>query len=959
MHKEGPRVLPGSCATVLRRGLFTLLILIGSGLLVAGGEAQPERPLSGATIQSRDVTFRGADFDGGQSKGPMSKDAGLSLTMPSTAVYTSPIVLASLPFSDLGAAWAADLPPGTSLILEIRSSPDEEGDQWTDWELIEEEDDLPAMPFGQYAGELYFVPQRDGVHRRFQYRLHFAAVQAHTLPRLDQLTFTLIDAREGPSTSEMMALQGPKGELSGVDRPPVISREAWGCPEGGSSPRWPPEYERVTHVVIHHTATPNDDTDWAARMRSIWYYHANTRGWGDIGYNFLIDPLGNVYEGRAGGGDQYTLDVVGGHARNYNYGTMGVGNLGTYSSAPVPAPLQETLEALIAWKASQRGIDPLGRSFNSYKVYDHIAGHRDLGDTSCPGEILYGLLPTIRQNVQVRLLQQEEAIAIDELDPEFTRSEAYWHDGCGRADHAWWTHTTTDPALSMNWATWRPDLPLEGWYEVFAYVPNCPGEELPEYTEHARYRVYYRDGGSTVVVNQREERGRWVSLGTYPFYVGTTGYVYLGDIASDHWRSLWYDTVRWVLREPSTEPPPPPAPHMPTDGAWLTSRQVQLSWTIPTTVTVDDVQLVVATDRDLVDRLVDAEVGPVSSHELSLSSDYPLLYWSVRAHNGNGYGPFAPIQQFGVDTSPPHSSATALLRAVTGVHILLWEGQDDGSGVAAYTVQTRDGTSGPWQDLWVDVPWTSGIVEVPGQGKRYFRVHAVDNLGNVEPAHPGEGDLSSDEVVRLTWSWYYPLVLSQALIIPPTSPPLPTETPWATPVPSATPTPPGEVTVLPSPAPPSPTPMPPATPTVLASPTGTAPPPGLATRLPSPSPAGTSAAALPDLQIVALSSSQNSPFDCDRPSGITVQVSNKGIGPAGAFSLVLTGRGVEGCRWQLEGLEPGRQIERICPVVVLNTTITATVDLGAQVVESDEGNNVLVSPINVLVLPTCTPRPTK
>jgi hypothetical protein len=943
---------------VLIGGVVLLLALGGGAFLVTTGRAAWGRPQVAPGILARSMTLQGADFAAGQAQGPLQKEAGLGLTQAATAVYTSPVLLAEIPFSDLGCTWEADLPAGASLLLEVRTSPDAEGDRWGPWQTLVEEDDLPPPPFGQYAAKMLSVPQRDGVHQRLQYRLRMAALTSTALPVLKQLTFTLIDARAGPSTQEIMARRTARGTIGMVEKPSVITRDEWGCPDGEFSPAWPQEYARVTHVIIHHTATPNNDTDWAARVRAIWYYHTYTRGWGDVGYNYLVDPLGNVYEGRAGG-----EDVVGGHAYDYNYGTMGVGNLGNYQSAPVPAPLQASLEALIAWECSERGIDPLGSSFNSHKVYNHISGHRDVGQTACPGDVLYALIPTIRQDVQALLQQEEEAVTVDELDAGFSHSDAYWHDGCGWQDHSWWTHTTTDPNISTNWGIWRPNLPESAWYEVFAYVPSCSGSGLPDYTENARYRVYYRGAGSLVPVNQKAEQGRWVSLGVYPFYAGTAGYVYLDDIAGDHWRSLWYDAVRWVKRAPLQEPPPPPFLQTPQPDTWVTSRQITLTWTIPPSETVDGVHLVVATDPALNSRIVDSSLDVVSEYLLSLSQDYPALYWSVQGHNTYGYGPLAPLRRFGVDSAPPTSAASGLYRTVTGIYVLAWGGTDAGSGIESYTVQARDGTSGPWQDLWSETPWTTGVVEVAPGVTRYFRVYARDRLGHVEAPHAGNGDISSTEVTPLDWGWYLPLVLHSVVF--PTPTPVPTRP--ASPTPTASPVPP-----TPSPTPavlPSSTPTTAATPTpspVLPSPTltavpvptssPTAAPAPTSTRLPSPTPGGP-AAGLPDLLVVAVYSSQNSPFDCGRPVGIAVEISNVGMGRAGMFYLSLAGPGLEDCRWRLDGLLPGEHATQVCPAIVLNEVVTATVDLEGLVPETNEENNALVVPISVLALPTCTPAP--
>ncbi len=933
-------------------GLTILLALAAGALFVATGRAGSGRQRSAPAILARDLTLRGSDFAAGQAHGPLRKDAGLVLQSAATAVYTSPVIAAPLPFSDLGCLWEADLPSGASFLIEVRTSPDADGDRWSPWTTLLEEDDQPPLPYGQHGSTLLGVPQREGVHRRLQYRLHMAAVPAGGLPTLQRLTFTFIDARAGPTTTELMGRKGA-AEPSAVGKPPIISREEWGCPEGEASPRWKPTYQRVSHIIVHHTATPNDDTDWAARVRAIWYYHANTRGWGDIGYNFLIDPRGNIYEGRAGGDD-----VIGGHAYNYNPGTMGVGNLGTYETAPVPQPLRQSLEKLSAWKCSERGIDPLGSSFNNYSVYPHIAGHRDVGQTSCPGAVLYSLLPAIRQAVQDILNQQEEQIVIDELSPAFTHSPAYWHDGCGLLDHGWWTHTTTDPNLSTNWAVWRPDLPQSGWYEVLAYVPSCSGGDWPEYTRSAHYRIYYYDGGTTVVVNQREEQGRWVSLGTYRFSAGTPGYVYLDDMADDHWMALWYDAVRWVLRAPWTAPPPLLQPKSPAADSWVESRAVTLSWSIPPTATLDGVRLVVATEPGLNTPLVDLRLGPVSGYALQLSADYPALFWTAQGYNRSGDGPAFAVRRFGVDTAPPVSAATGLYRNQGGTYILFWSGTDAGSGIASYTVQARDGTDGPWVDLWYDTDRTSGVVQVDPAVTRYFRVNARDALGHTELFHPGDGDLNSRQVTLLGHPWYFPLMLREAQTTPgPTATASPTPTPTFTAGPPPTPT----VTLTPAiTAPPTatpsglPTPPPTATPTPAPFPTATRMP--SPTRLPSPTlPGGLSS--LPDLQVVGLRSSQGTPFDCGRPVGIAVEIANLGPSPAGPFDLELQGTGLQGCRWRLDGLQPGYYIERLCPQVVVGTPVTATVDPTGAVAEANEANNSLSIPMSVLILPTCTPRP--
>jgi len=204
--------------------------------------------------------------------------------------------------------------------------------------------------------------------------------------------------------------RAPSAGISSVSQPRVISRAEWGADE--SLMTWAPEFQVTQKLIVHHTATQNDDPDPAATIRSIYRYHAVTQGWGDIGYNFLVDEAGNVYEGRysraypAGtsptGDDAFGHGVTAAHASGFNSGTVGIALLGTLTSRD-PAPgARDALERFLAWEAERNGIDPLGSSLyhnpvsGTEKVFANIAGHRDVNSTECPGDRLYAALPSIR-----------------------------------------------------------------------------------------------------------------------------------------------------------------------------------------------------------------------------------------------------------------------------------------------------------------------------------------------------------------------------------------------------------------------------------------------------------------------------------------------------------------------------------------------------------------------------------
>jgi len=202
---------------------------------------------------------------------------------------------------------------------------------------------------------------------------------------------------------------------SAVAMPSVVRRSAWGCDE--SLMTWVPEFYPVQKLICHHTATQNNDPDPAATIRSIYYYHAVTQNWGDIGYNFVIDEAGRIYEGRysrqyaAGesptGEDTNGNGVTGAHSYQYNSGTVGLALLGTLTSKDTSAAGRAGIEQMLAWKAAAHTIDANASSryvnpvTNVATTFANIAGHRDVVATECPGAKFYATLPTIRNDVAV------------------------------------------------------------------------------------------------------------------------------------------------------------------------------------------------------------------------------------------------------------------------------------------------------------------------------------------------------------------------------------------------------------------------------------------------------------------------------------------------------------------------------------------------------------------------------
>jgi flagellar hook assembly protein FlgD len=192
--------------------------------------------------------------------------------------------------------------------------------------------------------------------------------------------------------------------LSVAGSPPIVSRTAWGGNEllRRNQPRYAPA---VRLVIVHHTATPNSYTpeQAAAIVRGIDVYHVKANGWNDIGYNFLIDRYGQVYEGRYGG---ITRNVIGAHALGFNTGSVGIALIGNFMTAKPPSVAVHSLERLIAWRLDLAHVDPVStltyvsggserwRAGTRVKLRA-VSGHRDSGSTSCPGNYLYPLLNQI------------------------------------------------------------------------------------------------------------------------------------------------------------------------------------------------------------------------------------------------------------------------------------------------------------------------------------------------------------------------------------------------------------------------------------------------------------------------------------------------------------------------------------------------------------------------------------
>lgn len=290
---------------------------------------------------------------------------------------------------------------------------------WSEWDAVGASDLAPdpgspdAHPTDRVGTDAIVALGADGIQVWAQ--SDSGDVDGLKAVLVDPGTPAASDVARGATVSR--AGSGTRDALSssaGPAQPTIISRAQWGADE---SLRWcEPDYSTsIVSAAVHHTASTNDYTaaDVPAILNGILAFHTRPesqggRGWCDIGYNFLVDRFGRIFEGRRGSID---TTVVGVHTGGFNSRTIGISAIGDYATVAPSTELLESLSQLIAWRFGTLGISggssvtmtsgggaskwPLGTVVTFPTVY----GHRDAQTTACPGQFLYDRLPQIRSRV--------------------------------------------------------------------------------------------------------------------------------------------------------------------------------------------------------------------------------------------------------------------------------------------------------------------------------------------------------------------------------------------------------------------------------------------------------------------------------------------------------------------------------------------------------------------------------
>jgi hypothetical protein len=258
--------------------------------------------------------------------------------------------------------------------------------RWSRWHNGLAEDDLPDGGSRVRVGSPYWTGGSDAIEYRPVGRVR------------DVRAFFV------RSTTQPLRVRRP--QFAGA--PKIITRAEWGANE--SIRRGQPRYADGVHLaIVHHTAGSNaySANQSAAIVRAIELYHVRGNGWNDIGYNFLVDKYGQIFEGRYGG---MTRPVIGAHAMGFNVGSVGVAVIGNYQAATVTPAARAALVSLLAWRLDLAHVDPLSKVVRvstgnprypagTAVTMRVISGHRDAYPTSCPGTSLYAQLPAIRAAV--------------------------------------------------------------------------------------------------------------------------------------------------------------------------------------------------------------------------------------------------------------------------------------------------------------------------------------------------------------------------------------------------------------------------------------------------------------------------------------------------------------------------------------------------------------------------------
>lgn len=301
-----------------------------------------------------------------------------------------------------------DVAAGTHLAVRSRN-----GGTWSDWvEVVASSDDAPDGAADPRPGVGPVWIGRDADH------VEVALLEGTA----DDLHVVGLHVVSEPGAPQGVRATATSAALASTF---IRPRSAWATEEmGWKCKSGPDEAKDLRAMIVHHTATntePYAAGDVPSIIRGFWRYHVQSRGWCDVAYAFFVDRYGGVWEGRQGG---ITKAIVGGHTYGFNSETTSVAQIGNFQETQTPWAMTAATRQLVGWKLGYHGIDPkasttlTNRTGSTFRGVPNggqvpvgtVAGHRDLGTTSCPGQHTYDTLPYLRaqSRVGVHLVAQHE-----------------------------------------------------------------------------------------------------------------------------------------------------------------------------------------------------------------------------------------------------------------------------------------------------------------------------------------------------------------------------------------------------------------------------------------------------------------------------------------------------------------------------------------------------------------------
>ncbi len=297
------------------------------------------------------------------------------------------------PFQMVGVTWEADANV-TGVVAEVQVRTN---GKWSDWTQLATTDVEVGRPG---TDPMWLSEPADGVAVQVTSETGTPAdVQVSTINPAGQTetasaNASLTTARAEPAVYDPTSGDGGEEFAStGVSQPTIVSRAAWGAGNGlwGTSGCSAPQISSVSKgIVLHHTAGSNTakESESESIIRGYQTYHVKSRGWCDIGYAFLVDRWGRIYEGRKGG---ITKQVTGAHAgvTSVNKDATSISMMGNFDVAEPPAAMKDAVVRLAAWRLSLYGSNANGTYVSGGKTYKVLNGHRDVKSTACPGQYGY------------------------------------------------------------------------------------------------------------------------------------------------------------------------------------------------------------------------------------------------------------------------------------------------------------------------------------------------------------------------------------------------------------------------------------------------------------------------------------------------------------------------------------------------------------------------------------------